>query len=263
MILSHELWQTAFGGRPIIGQTIDVANRPREVLGIMPPGADLMDNQTAIWLPLGLDPANPGDRLSHFLCVIGRLRNGATEEAAQAELNALNANWGERVGVTEHMFALMPSKNAPSGTRSSSAGHLLQMTPLQDQIVGAARRPIWMLQLAAGLVMLIACANLANLLLARAETRHREFAVRRALGATRGRLLTQSIAEGALLSIVGGALALWIAHVGLRTLTQSYPAALPRTAETSVDLPVLLFTCGVAAVTGIFFGLAQLRHTGA
>jgi hypothetical protein len=149
--------------------------------------------------------------------------------------------------------------------RSTRTGerHVLQLTPLHDRIVGVARRPIWMLQLAAGFVLLIASANLANLLLARAETRHREFAVRRALGATRVRLLTQSIAEGALLSIIGGALALWVADVGLRTLMRTYPAALPRTSEAGVDLPVLLFTCGIAAVTSIFFGLAQLRHTGA
>jgi predicted permease len=234
VILSHELWQTAFAGQPIVGERIEVGGRRREVLGIMPPGADVMDNQTEIWLPLGLDRANPEERLSH---VIGRLRDGVTPDGAQAELNALYANWGER--------------------------HLLQLTPLHDQIVEAARRPIWMLQLAAGFVLLIVCANLANLLLARAETRHREFAVRRALGATRGRLLTQSIAEGALLSIIGGALALWVADVGVRTLMRTYPAALPRTSEAGVDLPVLLFTCGIAAVTSIFFGLAQLRHTGA
>jgi predicted permease len=233
VLLSHELWQTAFAGQPIVGQMIEVGGRSREVLGIMPPGADVMDNQTQIWLPLGLDPPNREARLGH---VIGRLRDGVTADAAQAELNALNANRGER--------------------------HLLQLTPLHDQIVEAARRPIWILQLAAGFVLLIACANLANLLLARAETRHREFAMRRALGATRVRLLTQSIAEGALLSMIGGALALWVADVGVRTLMRTYPAALPRTSDAGVDLPVLLFTCGIAAVTSIFFGLAQLRHTG-
>jgi predicted permease len=165
------------------------------------------------------------------------VRDGVTADAAQAELDALYANRGER--------------------------HRVQLTPLHDQIVGAARRPIWMLQLAAGFVLLIACANLANLLLARAETRHREFAVRRTLGATRVRLLTQSIAEGALLSIIGGALALWVADTGLKTLMRTYPAALPRASEAGVDLPVLLFTGGIAAVTSIFFGLAPLRHTGA
>jgi predicted permease len=261
VILSHELWQTAFGGRPIIGQTIEMDKEPREVIGIMPPGADLIDNQTDIWLPLGLMPANPGDRRGHFLRVIGRLRDGVTEEAAHAELKALNASWGERVGVTEHMFAPMPSTNDSAEARNPDAGHVLQMTPLQDQVVGAASRPIWMLQMAAGFVLLIACANLANLLLARAETRHREIAMRTALGASRGRLLGQFITEGALLSIAGGALALWTADVGLQALTRSYPAALPRTAEISVGLPVLLFTGVVAAVTSIFFGLTQLRHT--
>jgi predicted permease len=240
VILSHELWQTAFGGQAIVGQTIEVAGRPREVLGIMPPGADVMDNQTAIWLPLGVDRANQSERRGHSLSVIGRLRAGATAEAARAELDAI---------ASDHANA--------------SEAHALQMTPLHDRIVGAARRPIWMLQLAAGFVLLIACANLANLLLARAETRHREFAVRRALGATRVRLLTQSIAEGALLSIAGGGLALWIAHVGVKTLTQTYPVALPRISDAGVGLPVLFFTCGVAAVTSLFFGLAQLRHTGA
>jgi predicted permease len=259
VILSHELWQTAFGGQPIVGQTIEVGGRPRQVLGIMPPGADVMDNQTAIWLPLGLDRADPRQRVHHM---IGRLRDGVTADAAQAELNALNVNWTERFGVTSQMFSPTPSATA-SGKTNANAGHVLQMKPLHEQSVGAARRPIWMLQLASGFVLLIACANLANLLLARAETRHREFAVRRALGATRVRLLTQAIAEGALLSIIGGALALWIADVGFRTLVQTYPAALPRTSDAGVGLPVLLFTCGIAAVTSIFFGLAQLRHTGA
>jgi cell division protein FtsX len=129
-------------------------------------------------------------------------------------------------------------------------------------MVGAASRSIWMLQVAAGFVLLIACANLANLLLARAETRRREIIVRTALGASRGRLLGQFITEGAVLSIAGGALALWLARSGLHTLTQSFPTALPRTAQVHVDPPVLLFVCGVATATSMFFGLAQLRHMG-
>jgi putative ABC transport system permease protein len=249
VILSHELWQTAFGGQPIIGKLVEVNSRRREVIGIMPPGADVLDIRPEIWLPLGLNPSNRGNRLAHGLRVIGRLKDDVTPEAAQKELTTLNEQWGERVGVSDHMFA-------------PSTGHILQMVPLHDQIVSGARRAIWMLQATAGLVLLIACANLANLLLARAAIRRREFAVRTALGASRRRLLRQFMTEGALLSIACSALGVWLAHFGLRTLTQAYPGALPRSTEVSVDLPVLLFACGVAIATTMFFGLAQLRHIG-
>ena len=111
------------------------------------------------------------------------------------------------------------------------------MKPLQQQILGSAGRSIWVLQAAVGFVLLIACANLANLLLARAETRHREFAVRTALGAGRWRLLRQFMTEGVLLSIVGGALGLVLARVGVQALLRVYPASLPRTSEVTVDPP--------------------------
>ena len=260
-ILSHELWQSAFGGKPIIGHMVEVNALRREVIGIMPPGADVMDYRTEIWLPLGLNPLNPGDRRSHSLRLIGRLKDQVTAAAAQAELKTLNEQWGERVGVTDHMFAPMPA-DAASRASTPDAGHVLQMVPLHDQLVSGASRAIWMLQATAGLVLLIACANLANLLLARAALRHREFAVRTALGASHGRLLRQLIIEGLLLSTAGSALALWLARFGLYTLTRAYPAALPRSAELRVDLPVLLFTCGTAIAMGIIFGLAQLRHIG-
>jgi putative ABC transport system permease protein len=189
------------------------------------------------------------------------LKDHVTVEAAQTELRTLNEQWAERVGVSEHMFTPMPT-DAAARASNPDAGHILQMGPLHDQIVGAASRAIWMLQATGGLVLLIACANLANLVLARAAIRRREFAVRTALGASRGRLLRQFITEGALLSIAGSALALWLARAGLRTLAHAYPAALPRSPEVSVDLPVLLFACGVAMATTLFFGLAHLRHIG-
>jgi predicted permease len=250
-ILSHELWQTAFGGGPIVGQTIEVDGRRREVLGVMPPGADIMDNRTEIWLPLGLNPANRQFRGYHILYLIGRLKDGVTAQAAQTELDALIQNWGKHVGLEPKDHIFIPF--------SQFGGHILQMQPLQDAILGGASRSIWVLQAAVGFVLLIACANLANLLLARAETRRREFAVRAALGASRGRLLRQFMTEGVLLSLAGGALGLWLASVGV-VLIRAYPTGLPRTSEVAVDLPVLLFTLGVSTGTGLLFGLAPIAH---
>jgi predicted permease len=260
-ILSHELWQSAFGGRPVIGQTIEVNGLSREVIGIMPPGADVMDSRAEIWLPIGLNPANRQNRGSHFLYLIGRLKDGVSAEAAQTELTALQQNWGERVGVKNHVFAPPPPPDADAATRNAGAGHQLQMEPVRGQIIGAATRAIWVLQAAVGFVLLIACANLANLLLARAETRHREFAVRTALGAGRGRLLRQFMAEGVLLSVVGGALGLLLARAGVQGIIAAYPTSLPRTAEVTVDPMVLVFTLAISVATGIVFGFAPLLHT--
>jgi len=258
LLLSHELWQSAFGGQPMLGQLVEVNGLRREVIGIMPPGADVMDNRTEIWIPLGLNPGNRQNRGSHFLYLIGRLKDGVTPEAAQTELAALIQNWGDRVGVKNHVFAPLP-KTAEE--RKNNFGHILQMKPVQEEVIGSASRSIWVLQAAVGFVLLIACANLANLLLARAETRHREYAVRTALGAGRGRLLRQFMTEGVLLSIAGGVLGLVFAQVGVAALIRAYPTSLPRTSEVTVDPIVLLFTLGVSIATGLIFGLAPIMHT--
>ena len=250
VILSHELWQTAYGGRPIVGQMVDVQGVRREVIGVMPPGADVMDNRTEIWLPLGLNPGNRQNRGSHFLYLIGRLRDGVTPQSAGVELEALIRNWGERTGVKNHLFTPL----------TKQGGHILQMAPLRDEVLGEAGQAIWVLQVAVGFVLLIACANLANLLLARAEARHREFAVRTALGAGRGRLLRQFMTEGVLLSLAGGAFGLLLARLGVRALVDAYPTSLPRTSAVAVDSRVLLFTLVVSMATGVIFGLAPLMH---
>jgi predicted permease len=260
-ILSHELWQTAFGGRAdIVGQTVEINGLAREVIGVMPPGMDVMDNRTEIWMPLGLNPGFRQNRGSHFLYLIGRLKDGVSPLQAQTELTALIQNWGERVGVKNHVYAPVPANEADR-KKNPGAGHLLNMEPVQQELVGEASRAIWVLQAAVGFILLIACANLANLMLARAETRHREFAVRTALGAGRGRLLRQFMTEGVLLSLVGGALGLLLARLGVQALIRLYPTSLPRTSEVTVDAAVLLFTLVVSVATGIVFGLAPLMHT--
>ena len=256
-ILSYELWQTAFGGRPIVGHTVEVDGRRREIIGIMPPGADIMDNRTEIWMPLGLNPANRQNRGNHSLYLVGRLKDGVAPQAAQAELDVLIRSWGERVGIKAapnaggHVFTPLTGNN----------GHILQMKPLADEMLGAASRSIWVLQAAVGLVLLIACANLANLLLARAERRQREFALLTALGASRGRLVRRFMTESLLLSLAGGALGVLLARIGVQALVRAYPTSLPRTSEVAVDPIVLLFTLGVAVASGVIFGLAPIALT--
>src|SRR5262249_40436640 len=136
----------------------------------------------------------------------------------------------------------------------------LQIEPVQDAIVGDARRSIWILQVAVGFVLLIECANLANLLMARAESRRREFAVRAALGASRSRLLRQAMTEGVMLCVAGGTLGLWLARVAVHALIRAYPTSVPRMSEIGVDLSVLLFVLGVSIATGVLVGLVPLAQ---
>ena len=187
-ILSHELWQSAFGGRPLVGRRIDIEGVSREVIGILPPGVDLMDHQPEVWLPIGLNPADRKNRAGHFLSVVGRLRDGVSVESARAELDTLIDTWADRVGVSGegvagHVF-VPANRTVHRGKKMPNPGHVLQFTPLKDEVIGPAARSIWMLQASVGLVLLIACANLASLFMARADTRRRELAVRTALGAT-------------------------------------------------------------------------------
>src|SRR5215468_2745215 len=219
-ILSHELWRTAFGGRPLVGQKVEIEGRPHQIVGIMPPGSDVMDNHTQVWLPLWLHPNTARYRGGHVLYVIARLKAGVTPQVAQTELRAFLENWGERVGATDHV---------PTNRPLRSVDHTLQLRALQDAIVGNASRPIWVLQAAVGFVLLIVCANLANLVMARASSRRREFVVRAALGASRGRLLQQVVTEGALMSGAGAVLGLWLASAGVRALIRAYPTSVPRT----------------------------------
>src|SRR5499426_3878553 len=248
-ILSHELWRTAFGGRPLVGQKVEIEGRPHEIVGIMPPGADVMDNHTQVWLPLWFHPNTARQRGAHVLYVIARLKDGITANVAQTELSAFLENWGDRVGTADHV---------PTNRPLRSVDHTLQLRALRDAIVGNASRPIWVLQAAVGFVLLIVCANLANLVMARASSRRREFVIRAALGASRGRLLRQAVTEGALMSGAGGILGLWLASAGVRALIRAYPTSVPRTSELTIDLPVLLVALGLSTGTALLVGFVSL-----
>src|SRR5258707_1989295 len=188
-------------------------------------------------------------RCSHVQTVIGRLKDGFTAEVAQTELRPLLKTWGDRVGTTDHV---------PTSRSRRAIDHTLKSRTLQDAIVGNASRPMWVLQAAVGFVLLIVCANLAKLVTARAGSRRREFVLRTALGASRGRLLRQSITEAALMSGAGGILGLWLASAGVRALIRAYPTSIPRTSELAIDLPVLLVVLGLSTGTALLFGFVSL-----
>jgi predicted permease len=247
-VLSHELWTRKLGAdRSVVGRQVEINGRKVTVVGIAPPGFDLHDARAQVWMPLNLDPAQRvNNRGSHFLYLVGRLKPGVTEARAEAELNTLlKGRWRELV---------------PQGHLPNDSTHKMQMAPLQEDVVGNVRTALWVLQGAVILVLLIACANVANLLLARAEARHKEFATRTALGAGRGRILRQFMAEGILLSVLGAVLGLALARWGLKALLAANPQSIPRAAEIGLDPLVLVFTVGIALVTGLIFGLAPLLH---
>ena len=247
VILSYATWRNLFGGDPgIVGRAVDKDGARTTVIGVMPEGFDVFDAGAETFEPIGMNPADRTNRRgNHLLHLIGRLRDGVTIDAARAELETLVKSWRDVV---------------PKGHVPSDPNHRMLLNPLREDLVGGSRTALLVLQGAVGFVLLIACANLANLLLARAESRHREFAIRTALGAGRGRLLRQFLTEAVLLSVLGGMVGLGLATIGVRTLLAAYPGSIPRAAEIGTDPEVLLFTLVVAVLTGCLFGLAPVLH---
>lgn len=246
VVLSWELWQRAFGGRDAaVGETVEINGQTSDIVGVMPAGFDINDNGTEVWAPLQLDAAAPRPRGNHFLFSVGRLAAGATPGAAEAELAGLLDQWRDRV---------------PDGHVPSLEGHPLHLTELRDEVVGEVRPALLLLLGAVGFVLLIACANVGNLLLARSEARQKEIAVRTALGASRGRLVRQFLTESALLALAGGAAGLLLGNWGLRALLATSPDSLPRINDISLDASVLVFTTVVSLLTGLLFGLAPMMH---
>ncbi|HEV2420574.1 MAG TPA: ABC transporter permease [Candidatus Acidoferrales bacterium] len=247
VILSQALWQSEFGGDPtIIGRSVTLEGVDRRIVGVMPPDFRFPSSKTQLWIPLHLDPRNVGAYWGGgFMPVVGRLRDGVTLEQARAEVRA----------VLPRIRGMFPWK-MPDLLWAGSG-----VIPLQQSIVGDTRATLLILLGAIGLVLLIACANVANLLLSRAATRQREMAVRAALGAGRWRICRQLLAESVILAIGGGALGLWLATNGVSWLKLLLPADTPRLASVSIDWRVLAFTAAVALLTGLIFGFAPAFHS--
>jgi putative ABC transport system permease protein len=242
VILSHALWSQSFGGDPqLVGKQLKVDGQAHTVVGIMPPGFRFPQDDTALWLPFALDPKP--DRDSHFLRVLGRLKPGATLQQARSEFETI---------------ALRLEQAYPA----TNKGWRVFMQPLREMISGQLETPLYVLLGAVLFVLLIACANVANLLLSRNAARERELAIRAALGAGRMRIVRQLLTESLLLSLAGAAGALLLAVWVVKLLATWGPRNIPRLDQAEVNLPVLGFTVAVALLTGLIFGLAPAwRHT--
>ena len=237
-VLSYRLWQRRFAGDPkVLNRPITLNGQAYTVVGIMPPGFAHPSAITDLWTPLALGPEAWSDRRNHMLRVVGRLRPGVGVSQAQVRMSSLAAR----------LAALYPQTNA---------GMSVQLVPLRDSYTGDLRTTLWVLQAAVLLLLLIACANVANLLLARAVAREREVAVRTALGASRSRLFQQFLVEGLTLSACGAVLGFLLAWAGVRFL----PALLPQNlfllnaGAVTLDGPVLAFSLVLTALSGAVFG---------
>ncbi len=259
VVISRDLWESAFGGRAIVGQQIQVDGISRTVIGIMPTGFDVHDEGVEAWLPLVIDPANRNQfRGGHFLTLVARLKDGVSMARAESDLESMLAQWNALDGGDGRP----PSECCSPGFVHTPhpKEHRLRYDNLQADIVGGIGRTLWLLQAAVGFVLLIACANLANLLLIRAEGRHKELALRAALGAGRGRLVRQFVAESLVLSIVGAIAGVVLARVGLKIFVAAGASSIPRAAAVGIDGRVLAFTLILAIGTGVVFGLAPALH---
>ena len=259
-VLSSEVWQSAFGADPnIVDKQVEIDGVKRTIIGVMPAGFDIHDQGVKIWLPLPLDPAErTRSRGSHYLYLVGRLKNGVSLMNARTELAKLLTEWPAANGATPNARPGQPGfVHVPNAMT-----HKLRYDDLQSDMIGSMRRALWVLQAAVALVLLIACANMANLLLIRAEGRHKELAVRSALGAGKGRLLRQFMSESVLLSLAGGLAGVIVARWGLKSLLAANGGSIPRAAAVGIDPTVLVFTLLIAVGTGLLFGLAPLLQFG-
>jgi len=217
IILSYGYWQSRFGADPgVLGRSVPVNGNPATVVGVMPASFLYPGPATRMWTPLRIDPANPGGRSSHSIRAVGRLADGVPLATARAELQTLMNDWKARFPEVH-------------------TGHYLFIRPVLEDMAGDIRPALLLLLGATGFVLLIVCANVASVVLARGEARMREMAIRGALGAARRRLVTLTLLESLLLGVAGGLVGLALAHLGVRALVAIDPDAVPRSWEIGLD----------------------------
>ena len=238
VILSHALWQRRFGGDPkIVGKSLTLNDRSYSVVGVMPPRFQYPTREDELWVPIAFDSNEAGDRTTHYLKVLGRLKAGVTLAQAQADLTT----------IATRLQQQYPKSNTDIG---------VIITSLHEHLVGDIKTALFILLGAVGLVLLIACANVANLSLARAAVRQKEIAVRVALGASKWRLIRQFLTESVLLCVIAAVAGLILSVAGLFLLKAFIPAEISLAKDVWIDTRVLGFTFGVSILTGLIFGLA-------
>jgi putative ABC transport system permease protein len=237
-ILSHSIWQRRFGGdATIIGRALNLNGEAYTVVGVMPRGFQFRAPQTQVWVPIAFSAEEAAQRGSHYLEVLARLKPGVKLQQARAEMSTIAAR--------------LEKQYPESNTRLGSV-----VTPLHEEVVGNIKPALLVLLGAVGFVLLIACANVANLLLARAAARQKEISLRLALGASRTRLIRQFLTESLLLAGMGGAVGLLLSLAGIRILKGFIPDTISQVQAIDLDAKVLLFTLLVSLATGLIFGLA-------
>jgi putative ABC transport system permease protein len=238
VLISHGLWQRRFGGENhVIGRTLSLSGEQFTVIGVLPAGFGLPDPNRELWTPIAFSRNEHELRQAHYIDAIGRLNPDVTPDQAQAEIRTIAARLAQQYPATNE-------------------GWSVTLTPLPQFVVRDVNAVLWILAGAVAFVLLIACANVANLLLARTATRRKEIATRAALGAGRLRIVRQLLAESMLLALLGSIAGLALAVWGLGALLTLAPRDLPRAATVTIDYRVLVFTLGITLLAGLIFGLA-------
>ncbi len=250
VLISDGLWRRAFGADTgVLNRTVKLNGLTANVVGIMPPGFHFPPGEVdppEVWVPQQIDPANPGSRSGHFQNVLGKLKSGVTIERAREEITRYLSDQDKITTPNFHHF--------------TSKFHTLITMPFHGEITGQVRPAMLVMMGAVGFVLLIACVNVGNLLLARAESRHHEMAVRKAIGASLWDLARQCLTEGLVLASLGAVLGLGVAWAALQLILAFNQGSIPRADEIGIDWRILAFTLGASLLTGILFGLAPLAQ---